>query len=166
MSREELILCIYKKGRLSAFLKYFSYAIVLYGVALYGLLLYKAYAISPLTFLLTALVSAVAFFAVTLARRLIDAKRPYELFDIFEMPPKNKKGRSFPSRHVFSLFCVGTLAIPVLPIMSAAALALGVVLSVIRVLLGIHFVRDTVCGCIVGIVSGIIGIFAAGLPLT
>ena len=37
-------------------------------------------------------------------------------------------------------------------------LGFAVILAVSRVLLGIHFIRDVVCGALVGVVSGVIGI--------
>jgi len=43
-------------------------------------------------------------------------------------------------------------------------LLFGIVLAVSRVLLGIHFIRDVVCGAAVGVISGLVGIFFLILP--
>lgn len=109
------------------------------------------------TFLKAAIAAATGYVAVTLVRKLIDAPRPYELLDFYTVPPKNKKGRSFPSRHVFSAFCIATLTYSLATPISIVSLVLGVVIAVSRVLLGIHFVRDVVCGALIGILTGIIG---------
>lgn len=109
------------------------------------------------TFLKVALAAAVGYAAVTLVRKLIDAPRPYELLDFYTVPPKKKKGHSFPSRHVFSAFCIATITYSLATPISVATLILGIVIAVLRVLLGIHFVRDVVCGALIGIATGIIG---------
>ena len=54
------------------------------------------------------LVPAISFVLVTVFRKIINAPRPYEKF---EMPPvieKDTKGKSFPSRHVFSVFIIAS----------------------------------------------------------
>ena len=102
--------------------------------------------------------ASIPFVLVTLLRHFIDAPRPYELYDFFEYIPKEKKGHSFPSRHVFSAFVIATLAIPVSIPLAAAIYLLGVSLSISRVFLGIHFIRDVLAGALIGIISGVIAI--------
>jgi membrane-associated phospholipid phosphatase len=97
------------------------------------------------------------FVLVTLLRRVIDLKRPYEVYGFYEEPPKDKKGRSFPSRHAFSAFSIGTLALRFLPIAGASVLFCGVLLSVSRVLLGKHFPRDVIAGALIGIATSVLG---------
>ena len=164
MMRKELLLAVRERRRLAVALKLISHVTVLFSVALYVLLVYKTFSLAPVMGIKTLAVSATAFFAVSLARMLIDAPRPYEVYDCFDVPPKNKKGRSFPGRHAFSAFCVATLAFPLFPIISSVVAVFGVMLSVSRVLLGIHFVRDVVCGSALGIISGAVGILTAGIP--
>ena len=41
---------------------------------------------------------------------------------------------------------------------------MGLALAASRVLLGIHFIRDVLCGALVGVISGLIGIFFMILP--
>ena len=102
--------------------------------------------------------AAVPFVLVTLLRHFIDAPRPYELYDFFEYIPKEKKGHSFPSRHVFSAFVIATLTIPASIPLAAAIYLLGISLSLSRVFLGLHFIRDVVAGALIGIISGVIAI--------
>ncbi len=107
-----------------------------------------------------ALVCFIPYVVLSLFRRWFDAPRPYELFDfseISEAPPHKKQGRSFPSRHVFSAFVIGTVLTFISPLAGVAVCIFGAALAASRVLLGIHFLRDVVTGALVGIVSGIIG---------
>lgn len=105
--------------------------------------------------------AGIPFGAVSIMRRVIDLKRPYEIFLIDELAhlkDRSKSGRSFPSRHVFSAFLIGTLWGMYSSPICAAVILLGVLLAVERVLLGIHFIKDVISGAIIGILSGLIGI--------
>ncbi len=107
-----------------------------------------------------ALVCAVPFVILTLFRRWFDAPRPYEIYDFSLVTgelPHSKRGRSFPSRHVFSAFVIGTVLTFISPLAGIAVCVFGAALAVSRVLLGIHFIRDVLTGALVGIISGILG---------
>ena len=164
MKREKLLISVRDRSALTRILKMISHLTVLYSVILYGILLYKTFSIGLFVGIKTLAVSAAAFLVVSAVRIFIDAPRPYEIYDVFPVPPKNKKGKSFPGRHAFSVFCVSTLAFPLFPIMSLVGAALGVLLSISRVLLGIHFVKDVVCGSVIGIIAGVVGILTASIP--
>ena len=104
--------------------------------------------------------TATPFIAVSLMRSFIDCKRPYEVFRceaLREMSEGRKRGHSFPSRHVFSAFLIGTLWLMYSPYIGVAVLLLGVILAIERTLLGIHFLKDVVVGALIGILSGAIG---------
>lgn len=155
-----LLISVYESRVLTELLKLVSAAAVLYSVFVLGLML----AVSPLEEAVKlAVILAVPFVTVSVFRRLTDAPRPYEVLDIFPAAPKKKKGKSFPSRHVFSAFLIGTVALPTVPIFAAILLPLAVALAVCRVLLGIHFVRDVVAGAVLGIVSGGVGLLLLSL---
>ena len=47
-----------------------------------------------------------SFLIVSFARAVINAPRPYEKFGIPPVLKKDTKGKSFPSRHVFSVFVI------------------------------------------------------------
>ena len=100
----------------------------------------------------------IGFIAVTLARKLINAPRPYELYSFYEVKPKSKKGSSFPSRHAYSAFVIATLSIALSPYLAIALYIFAFVLIVCRVLLGIHFVRDVLAGALLGVISGAVGL--------
>ena len=108
-------------------------------------------------FVKTLIITGVPFIAVTLMRIIVNAPRPYEVLEFYEKRPKEKTGRSFPSRHVFSVFVIGTVLVPYQPVLGISLLLLGAFLGRFRVLLGIHFRKDVIAGALIGIVSGVIG---------
>ena len=128
---------------------------MLFFAAVLGVAVYNKSYVDSVIIAVTALVG---YLAVTLIRRLIDAPRPYELYDFYEIKPKDKKGRSFPSRHAYSAFCIATLGFTLSSILAPIMLAFALALSVCRVLTGIHFIRDVAAGALIGAVSGAIGI--------
>ena len=52
------------------------------------------------------LVPAVSFVVVTLFRKIVNEPRPYEKYDLPPVIDKDAGGKSFPSRHVFSVFVI------------------------------------------------------------
>lgn len=106
-----------------------------------------------------ALVPGVAFVVVSVFRHIYNAKRPYEEMEIQPLIVKDKKGQSFPSRHVFSSFIIGMAMIQVYPLWGMVLLVLGVVLAFLRVVGGVHFTRDVVAGAAIGLLSGILGFY-------
>ena len=155
---EKLLRRIYNSKKLSLTLKIISHASSLAAAAAFLVMLVEAFLVSRLSALLLLLAAGIPFILVSLARLIINAPRPYELYGFYERPPKNKSGRSFPSRHAFSAFVIGVLAYPFSPVLMIALLLLGVAVSVSRVLLGMHFPRDVFAGCAIGVLSGVIGL--------
>lgn len=102
------------------------------------------------------LVPALSFVAVSIFRRVYNAKRPYEVYGFRPLIFKNTKGKSFPSRHVFSIFVIAVTVGYFYPSACAALVMAGVLLGVIRVITGVHFPRDVIAGGIVGIFFGIV----------
>ncbi len=111
--------------------------------------------------IIAALAAAVGYFAVTVLRKLLNRPRPYEVYDFYTVKPKEKSGHSFPSRHCYSAFVISTLSWLVSPAVFAALLIAATLIALTRVLLGIHFVRDVVCGGAFGVVFGITGVLIA-----
>ena len=103
-------------------------------------------------------VPAVTFILVSLFRKVFNARRPYEKYGIPSALKKDTVGKSFPSRHVFSVFVIATTLYAVNPVLSAVLLVLGIVLSIIRVVGGVHFIKDVAAGAVIGVACGIAGI--------
>jgi membrane-associated phospholipid phosphatase len=105
------------------------------------------------------------FLILTVFRRLINRKRPYEVYDTPPAIPKDKKGSSFPSRHVYSAFAIafafgwigGVLEIPTIVGFAAGLVILGVLLAVIRVLSGIHYLSDVLAGAVWALLVSVVG---------
>ena len=95
-------------------------------------------------FLRALLVPAVSFAAVTLFRRIFNAPRPYEKFGLPPAIEKDTAGKSFPSRHVFSVFIIAATIFYVHPSAGILLGLLGVVLAVLRVIGGVHHDETTV----------------------
>lgn len=105
------------------------------------------------------LVPAVSFVLVTVFRKMLNAPRPYEKFDIPPVIEKDTKGKSFPSRHVFSVFIIAVTIFTSYPALGILVGLIGVAMAVIRVLGGVHEIRDVVAGTLIGLVCGIVGFY-------
>lgn len=103
------------------------------------------------------LVPLVTFAAVTLFRRVCNARRPYEVWDALPLIPKDTKGNSFPSRHVFSVYIIAMAVGYVCWPAAVVLMIIGVFLAAVRVIARVHFVKDVVAGAVFGIVLGWIG---------
>ena len=115
-----------------------------------GLLLYRS-----------ILIPGVSFIIVSVYRKLLSAPRPYEVYDFAPALKKDTKGKSFPSRHVFSIFIVAFTILQVSYGIGALICVLGVILAIIRVIGGVHFIKDVVAGFFIALIISIIcyGIF-------
>lgn len=100
----------------------------------------------------------VGLVAVSLLRIRINATRPYEKFGFTPLIKKESKGRSFPSRHAFSAaiiaFNIGAVYLP----LGIAVGVIALVIAALRVVLGVHFIKDVVFGILAGILLGAIAL--------
>lgn len=101
------------------------------------------------------------FIIVTVFRYLVNRQRPYEKFQIPSVIPKDTKGKSFPSRHVFSAFIISMTYLVYSPwqLIGIGMLVLSCILGIIRVVSGVHFISDVIAGAAFGIIVGMIGYF-------
>ncbi len=161
---EKLLFKVYKSKRATLSFKVISALAVCFSVLSYCVLLFLSFYNSIYEGLSVLLSAALPFFAVGFVRMMIDAPRPYELYDFYEIKPKERAGRSFPSRHAYSSFVIATVAFVYSIPLGIGLLLMGIALCASRVFLGIHFIRDVICGAAVGVISGLIGIFFVILP--
>ena len=105
------------------------------------------------------LVPAISFILVTVLRKIINAPRPYEKFDMPPVIEKDTKGKSFPSRHVFSVFIIAVTIFYSHPGPGILIGLIGVAMAVIRVLGGVHEPRDVIVGAVIGLLCGIVGFY-------
>ena len=104
-------------------------------------------------------VPAASFAALSLFRKALDRPRPYEALDIVPLIPRDKKGASFPSRHVFSVFVIAMAWGWVCPPVGWFLGAVGVLLAAVRVVAGIHFPLDVLAGALLGVACGAVGFY-------
>lgn len=102
-------------------------------------------------------VPAVAFIAVSLFRRTFNAPRPYEALDIDPLIAKDTRGKSFPSRHAFSMFMIAASWFAWQPAVGGLLLVAGALMGAIRVVGGVHFPRDVIAGVGVAIAAALVG---------
>lgn len=111
-------------------------------------------------FLIRAVVvPAVSFGGVTLFRYLLNVPRPYEKFELEPVLEKDTRGKSFPSRHVFSVYMIAATVFVYHPDAGVVLGVLGLFLAGIRVAGGVHEPRDVIVGAVIGIVCAIVGYY-------
>ncbi|WP_241156461.1 MULTISPECIES: phosphatase PAP2 family protein [unclassified Adlercreutzia] len=91
-------------------------------------------------------VPSVLFAACSLFRRVVNAPRPYEALPIDPLIKKDTRGKSFPSRHAFSMFTIAAAWMTFQPVVGAALMAAGAFMGGVRVLGGVHYPRDVIAG--------------------
>ena len=109
------------------------------------------------------LVPASGFILLSVIRKQINWPRPYEIGMLPPLLDREGKGSSMPSRHVFSAAIISIVAWGVNPILSIFGLSLALLLAGVRVLAGLHFVRDVVVGFVVAILWGIVSFSLLGI---
>lgn len=106
------------------------------------------------------IIPAFGIAAVSLFRYRLGFERPYERFSVTPLIKKDTTGASFPSRHVFSIFMLAETYLYAQADPLAYSFYIGgLVLMVCRVLLGVHFISDVVCGAVVALFFGLLYYF-------
>ncbi|MDO4486735.1 MAG: phosphatase PAP2 family protein [Bacillota bacterium] len=103
------------------------------------------------------LVPGISFIIVSVFRKMYDAPRPYVVFDTPSVIKKETLGKSFPSRHIFSIFIIASTVFRFFPTAGVLLGTAGVVMAASRVLGGVHFPKDVIAGAVVGIIFSVIG---------
>lgn len=91
-------------------------------------------------------IPAAAFILVSLIRRGLNFPRPYEKLAIKPLIHKQTKGKSFPSRHVFSAAMIALTVLTVYPVWGGCLLGVSVLIALCRVFAGVHFPMDVLAG--------------------
>ena len=146
-------------------LKWTNRLVTLLMPLLYFYVLWAAYLKASKTWIVVAylLVPATGFIVLSVIRKRMDWPRPYELGTFPPLLNREGKGSSMPSRHVFSAAIISTVAWGVHPLLSVLGLSLALLLAGVRVLAGVHFVRDVVVGFLSAILWGFFWFYPLGL---
>ena len=96
---------------------------------------------------------------VTIIRRVINRPRPYETLDFVPIQYTDKKrgGKCFPSRHCARAGVIAIATLALMPWIGIVMLALSIFVALSRVLAGVHYLVDVLCGLGFGLVVGLIG---------
>lgn len=110
-------------------------------------------------FLRFTLIPLCTLIVVSVIRVILNAKRPYEVYDYTPPVEKNTLGKSFPSRHTVSAFIIAMAFLYLQAKIGVIMLLIAAVIGITRVLAGVHFIRDVVGGAAIGIAVGLVGFF-------
>ena len=105
------------------------------------------------------IVPLIIFGICTTARKVVNEKLPYEAMNITPLIKKDKKGQSFPSRHVLSATIIAMASMYVNVRLGIIMMLISVAIAVIRPVAGVHYIRDVIGGLIIGIVCGVMGFY-------
>lgn len=146
-------------------LKWTNRLVTLLMPLLYFYVLWAAYLKASKTWIVLAylLVPATGFIVLSVIRKRMNWPRPYELGTFPPLLNREGKGSSMPSRHVFSAAIISTVAWGEHPLLSVLGLSLALLLAGVRVLAGVHFVRDVVVGFLSAILWGFFWFYPLGL---
>lgn len=104
----------------------------------------------------TALIPAAAFVLVSALRKWQNRPRPYETWKIDPLIVKDTRGKSMPSRHVFSATVIAMAFLSVHAVLGIFFLVWSAVLALVRVLGGVHYPSDTIVGFLLGVAAGLL----------
>lgn len=110
-------------------------------------------------FLRFALIPLGTLIVISIIRAIINAKRPYEVYDYTPPVRATTKGKSFPSRHTVCAFIIAMAFLYLQTRIGVIMLIVAAAIGVTRVLAGVHFIRDVVSGAAIGVLIGILGYF-------
>ena len=108
--------------------------------------------------LFLAVLTPVAGFVVArFLRVILRHPRPYQVMRIRPLDREKKTSAAFPSCHVASAFVIGTTLLALsFTVAGILVLILGVVLAVLRVMSGGHYIKDVISGAVLGSLCGIV----------
>jgi len=91
-----------------------------------------------------------AFLIVTIFRKIINRLRPYDVYNIVPLV-EHKHGESFPSRHTVSAFIIAFICLHVHFYLGIFALLIATIISVSRILCGVHYISDVIVSVIIAV---------------
>ena len=114
------------------------------GYISYPILLITTYFYQKELLLKCIIIPGSGFILLTVIRKLINRKRPYEALDIDPLIKKDTKGNSMPSRHVFSMSIIALSWLQVMPIVGIILIVCSILIACTRVIGGVHYISDVI----------------------
>ena len=105
------------------------------------------------------LVPGVTFWFGTVLRRRLNRPRPYEQPGFVPLVAKETKGCSFPSRHALSAAVLAMVWLYFYRPFGVIMVCIALLICLLRVLAGVHFIRDVAAGAALGFVCGAVGMW-------
>lgn len=105
------------------------------------------------------LVPGAVFVGGSLLRHRLNWPRPYEQPGFVPLLQKDTRGHSFPSRHSMSAAVIAMAWLRTSPAVGLALCVLTAAICASRVLAGVHYPRDVLCGAALGFALGAAGMF-------
>ncbi len=118
------------------------------------MLLIKALQEVDKNFIIMLCVPAGMLVLVTVLRKLINRRRPYEKFSTPPLFERDGKGESFPSRHTASAFIIAISGFVLNVWLGALLLIVAALIGATRVLSGVHYISDVLAGGALSIAVG------------
>ena len=107
----------------------------------------------------TVFVPGLTFWGGTILRDKLNLPRPYEQPGFEPLRRKETKGHSFPSRHALSAAVLAAVWLYFYPAAGCVMVGVALLICCLRVLTGVHHVRDVVCGFALGFALGAAGMW-------
>lgn len=89
-------------------------------------------------------------------RIIINRKRPSEKYNLIPIDESRKKGRSFPSIHVALSISIALAVLHYGPNMGLLLSTLAGVITIVRLLSGVHYISDIIASIIIAFVTNLI----------
>lgn len=100
-----------------------------------------------------------SFIILSVFRYMVNRPRPYERFELPPVIAKDTKGKSFPSRHVFSAMVIAMTYLLASPWswLGLIFVVVAVLLAIVRVISGVHYPSDVIAGAGFAVVAAVVG---------
>ena len=110
-------------------------------------------------FLRFTLIPLCTLILISIVRAVINAKRPYEIYNYTPPVKATTKGKSFPSRHTVCAFIIAIAFLYLQTNIGVIMLLIAAAIGATRILAGVHFIRDVVSGAAISVIIGVLGFF-------
>lgn len=125
----------------------------------YPVLIVYVFFSNPADLFKIILVPLGVFLLVTALRKIINEQRPYEKYNTSSLFGKTTTGQSMPSRHTASAFIISFAIFYINVELGIAALSVSFLISLSRILAGVHFIRDVLAAMLLSVTAGVLFFF-------